>query len=48
LSAGAGDEATVGEDTASSANTGNAIDTAKAITVQNMRLIEVMGAEARK
>jgi hypothetical protein len=38
----------VGEDAASSAKTGNAIDTAKAMTAQNMRLIEVMGAEARK
>src|ERR1700694_1892588 len=48
LSDDAGDEATVGEDAASSAKTGNAIDTAKAMTAQNMRLIEVMGAEARK
>src|SRR5476651_1505759 len=54
LSDGAGDEASEGEDAASSlealeaAKAGNAIDTAKAKTAQSMRLIEVMGAEARK
>jgi hypothetical protein len=57
LSDGAGDEATDGEDAVSSleaveleesAKAGDAIDTAKAKTAQSMRLIEVMGAEARK
>jgi hypothetical protein len=57
LSDDAGDEAADGEDPGSSleaaeavesAKAGDAIDTAKARTAQSMRLIEVMGAEARK
>jgi len=57
LSDGAEDEAADGEDATpsleaaeplESAKAGDAIDTAKAKTAQSMRLIEVMGAEARK